>query len=130
MWVWLDATRAALTSDLSRGTSLGRRRGGRKRALGTRVPMLIPQAERPLVARFCCRSVHRWPPNCVSLVVVDDGTRECLAFIADASISGAPGRPASSIGFSASAASQRRSHAAKLEFSSKDHREAGPSATC
>jgi hypothetical protein len=40
---------------------LVRRRGGRKRALGTRAPLLLPQfAERPLVARFCCRSVHRW----------------------------------------------------------------------
>jgi transposase InsO family protein len=41
-------------------------------------------AERPLVARFCCRLIHRLRV----LVVVDDGTRECLALIADTSISG------------------------------------------
>jgi HTH-like domain len=42
---------------------LVRRRGGRKRALGTRAPMLIPEwPNRPLVARFCCRPVHRWAP--------------------------------------------------------------------
>src|SRR5213080_4333146 len=51
-----------------------RRRGGRKRALGTRAPMLVPQ----------------WPNDrwSVDFVVVDDCTRECLALIADTSISG------------------------------------------
>ena len=64
------------------------RRGGRKRALGTRAPLAVPQ----------------WPNDSWSLdfvadqfidgrrlrilVVVDDCTRECLALVADTSISG------------------------------------------
>jgi putative transposase len=65
-----------------------RRRGGRKRALGTRAPMLIPEWPN-----------DRWSLDFVAdqfidgrrlriLVVVDDCTRECLALIADTSISG------------------------------------------
>jgi putative transposase len=65
-----------------------RRRGGRKRALGTRAPMLIPQWPN-----------DRWSLDFVAdqfidgrrmriLVVVDDCTRECLALVADTSISG------------------------------------------
>ena len=65
-----------------------RRRGGRKRAFGTRVPMLVPQLPN-----------ERWSLDFVAdqfidgrrmriLVVVDDCTRECLALIADTSISG------------------------------------------
>ena len=39
-----------------------RRRGGRKRAMGTRAPMLIPlAAQRALVARLRLRSAHRRP---------------------------------------------------------------------
>ena len=50
-----------------------RRRGGRKRALGTRAPLAVPQ----------------WPNDRWSLdFVVDDCTRECLALVADTSISG------------------------------------------
>ena len=60
-----------------------RRRGGRKRALGTRRPMLMPD-----------RADARWSLDFVSdtlidgrrfrvLAVVDDYTRECLALIAD-----------------------------------------------
>jgi len=56
-----------------------RRRGGRKRALGTRAPMVVPQLAN-----------DRWSLDFVSdqfidgrrlriLVVVDDCTRECLA---------------------------------------------------
>lgn len=63
-----------------------RRRGGRKRALGTRVPMAVPQA-----------ADQRWSLDFASdgrrfrvLVVVDDFTRECLALVADASLSGRP----------------------------------------
>jgi len=67
---------------------LVRRRGGRKRALGTRAPMLIPEWPN-----------DRWSLDFVAdqfidgrrlriLVVVDDCTRECLALIADTSISG------------------------------------------
>ena len=65
-----------------------RRRGGRKRALGTRAPMVVPQ-----------RPNDRWSLDFVSdqfvdgrrlriLVVVDDCTRECLALVPDTSISG------------------------------------------
>ena len=65
-----------------------RRRGGRKRAIGTRVPMLVP-----------LRPDERWSLDFVSdqitdgrrfriLAVVDDCTRECLALVADTSLSG------------------------------------------
>jgi putative transposase len=65
-----------------------RRRSGRKRALGTRAPMLVPQAPN-----------ERWSLDFVAdqfidgrrlriLVVIDDCSRECLALIADTSISG------------------------------------------
>ena len=66
-----------------------RRRGGRKRALGTRAPMMLPQGPN-----------QRWSLDFVSdtltdgrrfriLVVVDDFTRECLGLVADTSLSGA-----------------------------------------
>jgi putative transposase len=65
-----------------------RRRRGRKRATGTRAAMVLPQAPD-----------QRWSLDFVSdclaarrfriLVVVDDFTRECLAAVADTSISGA-----------------------------------------
>ncbi len=65
-----------------------RRRGGRKRALGTRAPMTIPQGPN-----------QRWSMDFVSdtltdsrrfriLVVVDDYSRECLCLVADTSLSG------------------------------------------
>lgn len=65
-----------------------RRRGGRKRALGTRSPMAIPQ-----------QANQRWSLDFVSdaladgrrfrvLCVIDDFSRECLAAVADNSISG------------------------------------------
>jgi putative transposase len=65
-----------------------RRRGGRKRAMGTRAPIAIPLAPN-----------HRWSLDFVSdqlldgrrfriLVVVDDCTRECLTLVADTSLSG------------------------------------------
>lgn len=65
-----------------------RRRGGRKRAMGTRAPMLIPIAPN-----------DRWSLDFVSdqmtdgrrfrvLTVVDDCTRECLTLVADTSLSG------------------------------------------
>ena len=67
-----------------------RRRGGRKRALGTRARMLAPQLPN-----------ERWSLDFVAdqfidgrrmriLVVVDDCRRECLALIPDTSISGIP----------------------------------------
>jgi putative transposase len=66
-----------------------RRRGGRKRAIGTRAPMQVP-----------LRPNERWSLDFVSdqftdgrrfriLTVVDDCTRECLALVADTSLSGA-----------------------------------------
>src|SRR4051794_30948829 len=65
-----------------------RRRGGRKR-LGTRAPLTVPQGPN-----------QRWSLDFVSdtltdsrrfriLAVVDDFTRECIALIADTSLSGA-----------------------------------------
>ena len=65
-----------------------RRRGGRKRAMGTRAPIAIP-----------LRPNDRWSLDFVSdqlldgrrfriLVVVDDCTRECLTLVADTSLSG------------------------------------------
>lgn len=65
-----------------------RKRGGRKRALGTRAPMALPQAWN-----------HRWSLDFVSdalsdgrrfrvLAIVDDFTRECLTLVADTSLSG------------------------------------------
>lgn len=66
-----------------------RKRGGRKRALGLRVPLALPS-----------RPNERWSLDFVSdsftdgrrfrtLAVVDDCTRECLALVADTSLSGA-----------------------------------------
>ena len=65
-----------------------RRRSGRKRALGTRAPLTIPQGAN-----------QRWSLDFLSdafadgrrfriLAVVDDFTRECLALIADTSLPG------------------------------------------
>lgn len=65
-----------------------RRRGGHKRALGTRRPLLLPDAVN-----------RRWSLDFVSdaltdgrrlrvLAIVDDFSRECLALVADTSLSG------------------------------------------
>jgi putative transposase len=65
-----------------------RRRGGRKRALGTRAPLALPQGRN-----------QRWSLDFVAdalvdgrrfriLAVVDDFSRECLALVADTSLSG------------------------------------------
>ena len=65
-----------------------RKRGGRKRALGTRKPMLLPS-----------KANERWSLDFVSdsftdgrrfrvLAIVDDFSRECLALVADTSLSG------------------------------------------
>jgi len=65
-----------------------RKRGGRKRALGTRAPATVPQGKN-----------QRWSLDFVSdtftdgrrfriLAIVDDFTRECLALVADTSLSG------------------------------------------
>lgn len=66
-----------------------RKRGGRKRALGMRAPLGLPS-----------RPNERWSLDFVSdcltggrrfriLAIVDDCTRECLALVADTSLSGA-----------------------------------------
>lgn len=66
-----------------------RKRGGRKRALGTRRPMIVPETIN-----------ERWSLDFVSdaftdgrrfrvLAVVDDFSRECLALVPDTSLSGA-----------------------------------------
>ena len=63
-----------------------RRRGGRKRALGTRAPMTLPQGPN-----------QRWSLDFLSdafadgrrfriLAIVDDFTRECLALVPDTSL--------------------------------------------
>ncbi len=65
-----------------------RKRGGRKRALGTRRPMVLPS-----------RANERWSLDFISdaftdgrrfrvLAVVDDFSRQCLALVADTSLSG------------------------------------------
>ena len=65
-----------------------KKRGGRKRALGTRRPMRVPE-----------RTNERWSLDFVSdaftdgrrfrvLAIVDDFSRECLALVADTSLSG------------------------------------------
>ena len=65
-----------------------RRRGGRKRALGARAPIALPQGPN-----------QRWSLDFVSdmltdsrrfriLAIVDDFTRECLCLVADTSLSG------------------------------------------
>lgn len=65
-----------------------RKRGGRKRALGTRAPMPVPAAPNDLWAldfvsdQFVCGRRFR------ILAVYDVCTRECLATVADTSLSG------------------------------------------
>ncbi len=65
-----------------------RRCGGRKRALGTRAPMTIPQGRNQRWSldfvwdAFACGRRFR------IFAVVDDFTRECVRLIADTSISG------------------------------------------
>jgi putative transposase len=65
-----------------------RKRGGRKRAIGVRAPMALP--ERPN-ASWSLDFVHDQMTDGRRfriLAVVDDCTRECLALVADTSISG------------------------------------------
>jgi len=64
-----------------------RRRGGRKRALGARAPMTLPQGtERALVTGL--RLGHADGRRFRILIVVDDFSRECLGLVADTSLSG------------------------------------------
>ncbi len=63
-----------------------RRRGGRKRALGTRAPMMVPLL---LNDRWSLDFVSDQMRRFRILTVVDDCTRERLALVADTSLSGA-----------------------------------------
>jgi putative transposase len=65
-----------------------RRRGGRKRAMGTRRPIATPlAANQRWSLDFVCDQLTDARRFRI-LVVVDDCTRECLALVADTSISG------------------------------------------
>src|SRR5580658_8314506 len=65
-----------------------RRRGGRKRAIGTRRPMVMPlAANQRWSLDFVCDQLTDARRFRI-LAVVDDCTRECLALVADTSISG------------------------------------------
>ena len=64
-----------------------RERGGHRRALGTGTPCAARAAERPLVAGLRLRSV-RQRATLPILGIYDDCTRECLAAVADVSLSG------------------------------------------
>ena len=88
-----------------------RRRGGRKRAIGTRRPIATPLAAN-----------QRWSLDFVSdqltdarrfriLAVVDDCTRECLALVADTSISGRRVAENSTISFAGAGDARTRSSA-------------------
>jgi len=65
-----------------------RRRGGRKRAIGTCSPMLLPMAPNERWSLdFVPDQLTDGRRLCI-LCVVDDCTRECLALVADTSLSG------------------------------------------
>jgi len=64
-----------------------RRRGGRKRALGTRAPMLVPEWPNDRWSLDFAADQFIDGRRLRILVVVDDCTRGCLALIADTSIS-------------------------------------------
>lgn len=65
-----------------------RKRGGRKRALGTRRPMALPQAANDRWSLdFICDALTDGRRFRVP-AVVDDFTRECLTLVADTSLSG------------------------------------------
>lgn len=65
-----------------------RRRGGRKRALGTRAPMTIPQGPNQRWSLDFASDVLDDGRRFRVLVVVDDFSRECLALVPDSSLSG------------------------------------------
>ena len=66
-----------------------RRRGGRKRALGTRTPMTLPQGPNQRWSLDFAADTLTDGRRFRILVVVDDFTRECLCLAADTSLSGA-----------------------------------------
>ena len=63
-------------------------RGGRKRAIGTRAPMMIPLAPNQRSLDFVSDQLTDGRRFRI-LAIVDDCTRECLALVADTSLSGA-----------------------------------------
>ena len=65
-----------------------RRRGGRKRALGTRAPMTIPLRPNQLWSLDLVSDAFACGRRFRIFAVVDDYSRECVRFIADTSISG------------------------------------------
>jgi putative transposase len=65
-----------------------RKRSGRKRALGTRAPMTVPQGPNQRWSLDFLSDQLRDGRRIRILAVVDDFTRECLALVADTSLSG------------------------------------------
>lgn len=65
-----------------------RRRGGRKRALGTRAPMAIPQGVNQRWSIDFAQDTLVDGRRFRVLAVVDDFTRECLGLVVDTSLSG------------------------------------------
>jgi len=65
-----------------------RRRGGRKRAVGTRAPMTLPQGPNERWSLDFAADTLTDGRRFRILVVVDDFTRECLCLAADTSLSG------------------------------------------
>ena len=65
-----------------------RRRGGRKRALGTRKPMVLPDGPNQRWSLDFVSDVYTDGRRFRILTVVDDYTRENLALVADTSLSG------------------------------------------
>ncbi len=65
-----------------------RKRGGRKRALGTRAPMTVPRASNQRWSLDFASDVLEDGRRFRVLVIVDDFSRECLALVVDSSLSG------------------------------------------
>ena len=65
-----------------------RRRGGRKRAMGTRAPMTLPQGPNQRWSLDFAADTLTDGRRFRILVVVDDFTRECLCLVPDTSLSG------------------------------------------
>jgi len=65
-----------------------KRRGGRKRALGTRRPMIVPNGRNQRWSLDFLSDCYGASGRFRILAIVDDFTRECLALVADTSLSG------------------------------------------
>jgi putative transposase len=65
-----------------------RKRGGRKRALGTRAPMAVPQGQNLRWSLDFVMDTMASGRRFRILTLVDDFTRECLCLVADTSLSG------------------------------------------